>query len=101
MLTGDVEGLVESLEDERKIPVKLRRREHFGEDSWLEELGKMGLGDPGLVLVRAGADMGLEGRLNGPLLKKVLVGLAERQLRSPWTVSEYIVRNNWHQRVIS
>lgn len=37
MLTGDVEGFVESLEDERKIPVKLRRREHLGEESWLEE----------------------------------------------------------------
>lgn len=43
----------------------------------------MGLGDPGLFLNRAGADMGLEGRLNGPRLKKVLVGLAEWQLNSP------------------
>lgn len=33
MLTGEVEAFVESLEDERKIPVKLRRREHLGEES--------------------------------------------------------------------
>lgn len=37
MLTGDVEGFVDSLEDERNIPVKLRRREHLGEESLLEE----------------------------------------------------------------
>lgn len=43
----------------------------------------MDLGDPGLFLDRAGADIGLEGRLKGPRLKKVLVGLAERQLGSP------------------
>lgn len=47
----------------------------------------MVLGDPGLFLNRAGADMGLEGRLNGPRLKKVLVGLAEWQLSSPWRIN--------------
>lgn len=36
MLTGEVEGFVESLGEERNIPVKLRRREHLGELSWLE-----------------------------------------------------------------
>lgn len=43
----------------------------------------MVLGDPGLALDLAGADMGLEGRLNGLLLKNPLVGLAEWQLISP------------------
>ena len=43
----------------------------------------MVLGEPGLVLVLAGADLGLEGRLNGPRVKKPLVGLAELQFPSP------------------
>lgn len=55
----------------------------------------MVLGDPGLFLDRAGADMGLEGRLNGPLLKKPLVGLAEWQLISPCRASTQM-GGQWH-----
>lgn len=71
----------ELLEEERNIPLKLRRRGDLGGESWwlLAEggYGKMVLGEPGLVWVRGGADKGLGGRLLEHLTKRPLVGLAE------------------------
>lgn len=87
MLTGEVDVEVleaeDSLEEERKIPLKLIRRGDLGGESWCDGYGKMVLGEPGLTRDRAGADMGLEGRLKGPLMKKPLVGLAEWHTPSP------------------
>lgn len=91
MLTGEVEVTEEeesleeeSLEEERKIPLKLIRRGDLGGESWWKGYGKMVLGDPGLTLDLAGADIGLEGRLKGPRVKKPLVGLAEWHVGTPW-----------------
>lgn len=79
MPPGEVDGLElgeDSLEEERKIPLKLMRRGERGGDSW-EENGNAVLGEPGLVLGLPGADTGLEGRCWGPLEKNPLEGLPE------------------------
>lgn len=55
----------------------------------------MVLGEPGLVLeveVLAGAERGLEGRLNGARWKKLLVGLAERHTGSPLLLPSFSAR---------
>lgn len=81
---GEVDGLEvgeDSLDAERKIPLKLMRRGERGGDSWLK--GKMVLGEPGLVLGLTGADTGLEGRCWGPREKKPLEGLPELKRLSP------------------
>lgn len=74
---GEEEGLEpgeDSLEAERKIPLKLSRRGERGGDSW--QKGNTLLGDPGLVRGLMGADTGLEGRCGGPReQKKPLEGL--------------------------
>lgn len=46
--------MLEGLDGERKIPLKLRRWGDLGGDSWW--YGKMALGE-----LRTGADMGLDG----------------------------------------
>lgn len=74
---GEEEGLEpgeDSLEEERKIPLKLSRRGERGGDSW--QKGNTLLGDPGLVRGLVGADTGLEGRCGEPReQKKPLEGL--------------------------
>lgn len=82
---GEVDGLEvgeDSLDVERKIPLKLMRRGERGGDSWLK--GKMVLGEPGLVFGLTGADTGLEGRCWGPREKKPLEGLPELKRLSPF-----------------
>lgn len=79
MPPGEVDGLElgeDSLDEERKIPLRLMRRGERGGDSW-EENGNTVLGEPGLVLGLTGADTGLEGRGWGPLEKSPLEGLPE------------------------
>lgn len=46
----------EQLEEERKIPLKLRRRGDLGEEVWWGGYGKMVLGEPEEVLEGTGAD---------------------------------------------
>lgn len=78
MPPGEVDELDvgdDSLEEARKMPLKLMRRGERGGDSW--ENGNTVLGEPGLVLGRTGADTGLEGRRGGPLEKKPLEGLPD------------------------
>lgn len=79
MPPGEVEELEvgdDSLEEERKMPLKLMRRGERGGDSWPEN-GNTVFGEPGLVRGLAGADTGLEGRRGGPREKKPLEGLPD------------------------
>lgn len=57
--------MLEGLDGERKIPLKLRRWGDLGGDSWW--YGKMALGE-----LRTGADMGLDGWGSGDLREKPL-----------------------------
>lgn len=94
MLMGEDEGCwFVSLEADLKIPLKLSLRGDLGGEScWGVTVwwGKMGL-----ILeleVRAGAERGLEGRLNGVQWKKLLVGLAERHWASPFLLPSFSAR---------
>lgn len=66
------------LEEERKMPLKLKRRGDLGGESWWDKgYGNTVFEELGLVLGRTGADIGLEGCIPGALVKKPFVGLAE------------------------
>lgn len=69
------------LDEERKIPLKLRRWGDLGGESWWDDsgCGKMVLGVPGLVLGHTGAEDGVQGWLAGGFKH----GLAD-SLLSPW-----------------
>lgn len=75
-----------ALEDERKIPLKLRRRGDLGDAVWFEGKGKMLFGVDGHVFGCVGPDWGLERKdeaLLGPSPDDDLTGLAEWVPRSP------------------
>lgn len=71
-------------EDERKIPLKLRRRGDLGDALWFEGKGKMLFGVDGHGLGCVGADRGLGSEEAAELgLPPDLTGLAEWLSRSP------------------
>lgn len=74
----------ETLEEERKIPLKLRRWGDLGKEVWWEGKGKMVLGETEVVCECSGADWGHGGRWTGLISHPALVGLADRIQRSPW-----------------
>lgn len=84
------------LDEERKIPLKLRRRGDLGGESWWEDSGrgKTVLGDPGLVLGQIGAETGVQGWLTVDLKH----GLAESLLSPCGTKVNIFIK--WTFRVV-
>lgn len=86
----------EELEEERKIPVKLRRRGDLGGEFWWEGYGKIVLGDEDeLDLAWTGADRGHRGRAGLREGGTPLIGLAERMRRSPCKMKKMLF-DIWH-----